>query len=217
MNNPQDYRFRSISEFIYSTGVRADEALRLNVDDVSFSEGCAKVFGKGKKERVVPVGKTALRHLEIYLAGVRPLFLRTPSETAVWLGATGRRLCYHTLLRRFIILPSSSGIRVTPHVLRRSCATELLRNGASVWAVKEILGHDDLETLEHYAHLDIADLKATHARCHPRESAFQNGENTDRASDLNTDLSVARSRELDSSNRYHRRFRRGSSRGKASA
>ena len=165
------FRDRAMLELLYSSGIRAAELCGMDVADVDLDNATAIVTGKGNKQRVVPIGKTALRLLESYLRGVRPFLVREPSERALWLNAQGTRLRYHTLLRRMhehtdrLDLPVS----VTPHTFRRSCTTELIRGGANLWHVKELLGHEDLDTLHHYTRLTIADLKKTHARCHPRE------------------------------------------------
>jgi site-specific recombinase XerD len=170
MNGPGDFLFRALTEFVYSSGVRAKETLQLNVADVDFVERRARVMGKGEKERMVPIGKTSARLLENYLVGVRPQFLRDPAEPALWLNESGRRLEYTSLRARFKARDNAAeGQHVRPHVLRRSCATELIRSGASLWAVKELLGHEDIETLEHYALLDMKDLREMHVRCHPRD------------------------------------------------
>lgn len=119
----------------------------------------------------MPIGKTALRLVTSYLRGVRPFLARDAGERALWLTRAGHRLPYHTLLKRVrhhgerLALP----VAITPHTFRRSCTTELIRGGANLWHVKELLGHEHLDTLQHYAKLTIADLKKTHTRCHPRE------------------------------------------------
>ncbi len=142
-----------------------------DVADVDLTHATAIVTGKGNKQRVVPVGKTALRLVTSYLRGVRPFLVRDAAERALWLTRAGARLPYHTLLKRVrlhgdrLALP----VAVTPHTFRRSCTTELIRGGANLWHVKELLGHEHLDTLQHYAKLTIADLKKTHAKCHPRE------------------------------------------------
>lgn len=111
-----------------------------------------------------------MKHLEIYLDGVRPRLLHRADEQAFWLNHWGTRLeC--TSLREWFAARNEGGLQIRPHMLRRACATELLRSGASPWIVKELLGHDDLQTIEHYALLDLADIQEMHARCHPRDRA----------------------------------------------
>jgi site-specific recombinase XerD len=168
---PSGFRDRVILEILYSTGIRAAELLGLQVADIDLTAGLARVMGKGRKERMVPVGRTAVRLLESYLQAVRPLLLRDPTVQAVFVDDAGLPLPYHTLRRRVHFYASKAGLRVqvTPHTFRRSCTTEMLRAGANMYHVKEMLGHESLDTLKHYALLTIQDLKKTHRRCHPRE------------------------------------------------
>jgi len=158
-------------EMLYSTGVRVGELLGLDVRDVDLTNATAVVLGKGRKQRVVPIGKTALRLLESYLKAVRPFLLQQGGEQALFLNQDGKRMPYHTFRRILQRQATSAGldITVTPHTYRRSCTTELIRSGANLYHVKELLGHQSLETLKHYTKLTIEDLKATHARCHPSE------------------------------------------------
>lgn len=168
---PAGFRDRVIVEVLYSTGIRAAELLGLGLGDVDFDAGVAKVIGKGRKERMVPIGRTAARHLESYMRAVRPLLLQDPTVQAVFVDGAGAPLPYHTLRRRISSYGARAGlgIRVTPHTFRRSCTTEMLRAGANMYHIKEMLGHESLDTLKHYAMLTIYDLKKTHRRCHPRE------------------------------------------------
>jgi integrase/recombinase XerD len=114
---------------------------------------------------------SAARYLETYIRVIRPHFLHDAAETALFLNGPGNRLPYHTLRRLIHAYSEAAGldITVTPHTFRRSCTTELLRSGANMYHVKELLGHESLETLKHYAKLTITDLKRTHRRCHPME------------------------------------------------
>lgn len=170
-STPAGWRDRLILELLYTTGVRAAELIGLNIPDLDLRHATALVSGKGNKQRVVPIGQTALRLLESYLRAVRPFLLREPAEPALLLDHRGRRLRYHTLLRLVHQHTAGAGlpVAVTPHTFRRSCATEMIRGGANLYHVKELLGHESLETLKHYTRLTIQDLKKTHRQCHPRE------------------------------------------------
>jgi site-specific recombinase XerD len=169
----ETWRNRVMLEVLYSTGIRVGELLALNVTDVDFDNATAVVLGKGNKQRVVPIGKTARRLLESYLKAVRPFLLSQADDRALFLNRAGQRMPYHTFRRIVHRSAEAAGleINVTPHTFRRSCTTELIRGGANLYHVKELLGHENLETLKHYTKLTIEDLKATHARCHPREQA----------------------------------------------
>jgi integrase/recombinase XerC len=169
------WRDRAMLELLYSAGLRARELLGLNVADVDFKSATAIVFGKGQKERIVPIGKTALRLVESYVKGVRPFLLKDPKESAMFLNRVGKRFPYEALLRRVHFYSKGIGVNlnVTPHTFRRSCATEMIRAGANLYHVKDLLGHETLDTLRHYAKLNVEDLRKTLARCHPRERADQ--------------------------------------------
>lgn len=166
----RDHTIRAAVEVLYSTGMRPCELLAMDIEHIDREAGFARVMGKGKRERLVPLGRRALRELDSYVQGVRPMLLREPTERALWLNALGRRMGYCTLREslneRF---PSCGQIRFTAYSLRRACATELIRANASIWAVKELLGHQSLDEIEHYVQLTVTDLQNVHARCHPRD------------------------------------------------
>lgn len=169
---PEGYRNRAMIELLYSSGLRAAELLGLDVGDVDFAHATATVTGKGNKQRVVPIGRTALRCLESFLKAVRPFMLRDRAERAVFLDRQGQRLRYNAfaqIVRACAARAGLDGVHITAHTFRRSCATELLRGGANMYHVKDLLGHETLNTLKHYAKLTITDLKKTHEKCHPRE------------------------------------------------
>jgi len=167
----EGFRNRTMLELLYSSGIRAAELLGLNLADLDLAARTAVVMGKGRKQRVVPFGATAAKFLETYIKAIRPHLLCNASQPALLLDSNGRRLPYHTLRRIVHACREASGldIVVTPHTFRRSCTTELLRSGANMYHVKELLGHESLDTLKPYALLTITDLKKTHRKCHPRE------------------------------------------------
>ncbi|MCF7689352.1 MAG: tyrosine-type recombinase/integrase [Cephaloticoccus sp.] len=169
--NPAGWQFRTMLEFLYTSGVRADELLGLNTISLDLANRTARIMGKGSKERIVPFGETARRYLETYLRSIRPLLLRDPAEAAVWLTREGARIPYYTFRRQLVELSNRAKlpVEVTAHTFRRSFTTELIRGGANIYHVKELLGHESLETLKAYTKLTIVDLKKTHGRCHPRE------------------------------------------------
>jgi len=169
--NTEGFRDRAMMELLYTSGVRVRELLLLDVGDVDLKNATALVMGKGRKQRMVPVGTTALKFLESYWVAVRPFLLKERTERAFFLDRKGKRLNYQNFLRRVHVYAQRAGLAadVTPHTFRRSCTTELIRGGANLYHVKELLGHEDLETLKHYAKLTILDLKKTHEKCHPRE------------------------------------------------
>ena len=169
-NDLLGYRDRAMLELLYSSGVRSAELLGLNTFDVDVKSRTMMVTGKGRKQRVVPIGKTALRHVTTYIKAVRPYLLQDPTQTALFIGHKGERLKYRAFLKCVHAHARRLGYDgVSPHTFRRSCTTELIRGGANMYHVKELLGHESLDTLKHYTRLTINDLKNTHAKCHPRE------------------------------------------------
>lgn len=169
-------RDRALLELLYSSGLRRAEASVLDVTDVDLVNGTVLVrCGKGGKDRLVPLGKNAAEAVRRYLEKARPLLARKPGLMALFLvadrcGQTGNRLSGVAIKYRIALLARSAGIerRVTPHALRHSLATHLLRAGADVRHVQAILGHARVDTTEAYTHLVIGDLARAHARSHPR-------------------------------------------------
>jgi integrase/recombinase XerD len=163
-------RDRAILEVLYGTGIRVGECVRLDLQDVALREGRLLVRnGKGKKDRVVPLVGQAFAALERYLREVRHALVRDPRKQAVFLSAIGTRLSAVMLQRQVRQYAKTLGLRVTPHVLRHSCATHLLRHGADVREIQQLLGHRALETTALYTKVDVSDLAVVLARAHPRE------------------------------------------------
>jgi integrase/recombinase XerD len=164
------WRDRALLEFAYAAGVRVSELTSLKVRDLDLSEGFAAVFGKGAKERLVPVGRAAQRALDVYLRELRPGLAKAGGEGVVFLNAQGKpltRMGVWKILRKHV---KASGIRkrVTPHTLRHSFATHLLEGGADLAAVQEMLGHADISTTQIYTHVDREYLRDVHRKFHPR-------------------------------------------------
>ncbi|MGH7554286.1 MAG: site-specific tyrosine recombinase XerD [Longimicrobiales bacterium] len=164
------WRDKALLEFAYASGVRVSELTALKVRDVDLQEGLAAVVGKGSKERLVPVGRSALRALDVYLREIRPGLARGDTEGTVFLNQRGRplsRMGVWTILRKHV---QRAGIhkRVTPHTLRHSFATHLLEGGADLAAVQEMLGHADIATTQIYTHVEREYLRDVHRRFHPR-------------------------------------------------
>lgn len=167
--SPRQLMLRALVEMAYSTALRPCELLRLNVRDVEAERGLLRVLGKGDKRRLVPLGRKAGRLVENYILAVRPLLLCDPNETALWLSWVGKRLGYAGLIALLHKnVRGKNAEDITWYSFRRACATELARSGASLWAIKEILGHEHLDTLKHYVVFSLDDLKQAHLRCHPR-------------------------------------------------
>lgn len=164
------WRDRAVLELLYATGMRVSELSELPLSAVDHDEGFVTVFGKGSKERLVPVGEPALRALARYLQEVRPKLDRGKGGGRVFLNARGTpltRMAVWTLVRK---AARRAGIRrkVSPHTLRHTFATHLLEGGADLVAVQELLGHADISTTQIYTHVDREYLRDVHRKYHPR-------------------------------------------------
>ncbi|MBI1823929.1 MAG: tyrosine recombinase XerC [Nitrospirae bacterium] len=166
---PFDLRDRAILETIYSTGIRAEEAVRLNIEDLHSKEKLIKVRGKGKKERIVPIGAPAIAAIDKYLEQFR-LETRYGEGKPLFLNRFGGRLTTRSLGRIVAKYSSSMGdaMRISPHGLRHSYATHLLDNGADLRSIQELLGHATLSTTQRYTHLSMEHLVRVYDDAHPR-------------------------------------------------
>jgi integrase/recombinase XerD len=165
-------RDRAVLELLYATGARVSEVCGLDVATLRLDLGYARVVGKGRKERIVPVGRAAIAAVEEYVVEARPRLLKAdrPMEAALFLSRGGRRLDRHAMWRLIVRRAQAIGVRPvpSPHTLRHSFATHLLSGGAGVRAVQELLGHANVATTQVYTHVDGARLRAIHSRFHPR-------------------------------------------------
>jgi len=169
IGDPHYWRDKAMLEFAYASGVRVGELITMNVRDLALQDGFATVFGKGAKERLVPIGRAARRALDVYLRELRPVLARS-GVTTVFLNARGTPLTRMGVLKILRKHVKRAGIRkrVTPHTLRHSFATHLLEGGADLAAVQEMLGHADISTTQIYTHVDREYLRDVHRKFHPR-------------------------------------------------
>lgn len=166
------YRDKTMLELLYATGMRVSELVNVPVKNVDMKMQYVIVMGKGSKERMLPLGRTALHYLEHYLSVVRPQLLHGKPDAASELFVTGwggpmtRERFYEII----VAYGKSAGInkRVTPHMLRHSFATHLLNNGTDLRIVQELLGHADISTTQIYTHLDVERLREVYDKTHPR-------------------------------------------------
>ncbi len=157
---PKGIRDRAILETLYSCGLRVSELTSLNMGDLFFGEGYLRVVGKGDKERLVPISDNARTQIEAYLEHRTPTSI---NEERLFLNNRGRaltRVMIFTIIKRATTLAGINK-RVSPHTFRHSFATHLLRGGASIRQVQEMLGHEDITTTEIYTHLEMEDLRHT--------------------------------------------------------
>lgn len=167
-------RDRTILELLYGTGLRNGEMCSLTLDLVDLAVHQVRLQkGKGGKGRVLPLGQEAQVWLELYLESVRPYWLRNAAVTAVFLDRWGSgpiTRCTVSMLVRSLGKRAGLGKAVTPHSLRHSCATHMLRRGAGLRHIQQMLGHEQLSSTEHYTRVDVTDLRRVLSRCHPRET-----------------------------------------------
>ena len=170
-HTPLDIRDRAMFELLYSAGLRVSELVSLKVMNLLANRGWIRVFGKGSKERVVPLGSHAAKWMEKYLNEARPLLSGKGRETdIVFLNHLGRPISRKGVWKIVHKSAEAAGIKkpVSPHTLRHSFATHLLEGGADLRAVQEMLGHTDISTTQIYTHLDKSYLKEVHKTYHPR-------------------------------------------------
>lgn len=164
-------RDKAILELLYATGLRVSELVGLQLDSVNHNVGYVRVLGKGRKERIVPLGRPALAALNRYLTRLRPQLASRHSGDALFLSRTGRPIERSAVWRLVRKNARGAGItkNVSPHTLRHSFATHLLQGGADLRIVQELLGHADVATTQIYTHVDESRLKSVHQRYHPRQ------------------------------------------------
>lgn len=166
------HRDAALLEFLYSTGARVGEAATLSVGDIDATLGCAKVLGKGRKERLCPLGTPALRALDRMFAAQRLVWGKPDAgkNAPVFLGWKGTRLTTRSMERIMIKCLLAAGIpgEFTPHALRHSFATHMLDAGADLRAVQELLGHASLSTTQIYTHVSVDHLRRVYHDAHPR-------------------------------------------------
>jgi integrase/recombinase XerC len=166
-NDPLAIRDRAIMELLYSSGLRLSELLNLELGDLDLKDGTVRVTGKGRKTRVVPVGRHARSALQQWL-GIRATF--TTQSSVLFLSRRGERLAPRTVQQRLQQWGSKRGLpmRLHPHMLRHSCASHVLESSSDLRAVQELLGHADIATTQIYTHLDFQHLAKVYDNAHPR-------------------------------------------------
>ena len=165
---PEGVRDRAMVELMYSTGVRLGELRALTIHSPDTANGTLRVMGKGRRERVVPLGRHAVRWLERWLREARPALARGVDEEALLLNALGGPMSAATIHHILDAASERAGIRrANPHAIRRACATHMLANGAHPVEIQHLLGHATLGSLGRYLLATVADLKKTHKKSKP--------------------------------------------------
>jgi integrase/recombinase XerD len=170
LKSAEGIRDVAMLELLYATGVRVSELVKLSTNDVNLQAGYVIAFGKGRKERIIPLGSKAAESVRVYLAQSRPALLKGRTHRALFITRLGRgftRQGFWKLLGRYV---RAAGIsrRISPHKLRHSFATHLVERGADLRAVQAMLGHADLGTTQIYTHVHRARLRAVYDQFHPR-------------------------------------------------
>lgn len=163
-------RDRSMMEVMYASGLRVSELVGLDIEHVNLGEGIVKVLGKGRKERIVPIGSKAQTAMANYLARREELLDKSHPTKAIFLNRQGTRITPRSVERMVQKYLKSSGIQkeVTPHVLRHSFATHMLNSGADLRGIQELLGHSSLSTTQKYTHVSVDKLMDVYEKAHPK-------------------------------------------------
>ena len=176
LNKPCNYRDRVIFEVTYSSGIRRMEIANLTIYDIDLNGGFIHIKkGKGAKDRIIPVGKTAVRLLSYYISEIRPRLLKNNfSEQALFLSCRGKKLEPVSIQYIFYsrIIKSNIGKKFSCHSFRHACATEMLKGGASIKHVQEMLGHSSLASTQIYTRIQPEDLLEVHKKTHPSWTLF---------------------------------------------
>jgi integrase/recombinase XerD len=163
-------RDRALLELLYATGMRVSEVVELPIDQINLKLGYVRCIGKGRKERIIPVGRPAIEAVRRYVEILRPRLLGDRHTPALFLSRTGRPLDRTNMWRLVRKYAAAAGIAggLSPHTLRHCFATHMLAGGADLRILQELLGHADLTTTQVYTHVDEAQLKQVHQKYHPR-------------------------------------------------
>jgi integrase/recombinase XerD len=168
-------RDRAMFELLYAGGARVSEVADARLEDLKLEMGYILVRGKGDKERMVPLGIPAQQSLQQYLKSGRDVLVREKHSPLLFVGANARRLTRQRVWQLVGKASSASGRHASPHMLRHSCATHMVENGADLRTVQTILGHSDISTTQVYTHVALDRLKSVYAKHHPRAKERSHG------------------------------------------
>jgi integrase/recombinase XerD len=166
----QGIRDRALLELLYASGMRVSEVVNLKVSDMNLDIGFVRCLGKGQKERIIPVGKSAILALRRYLDKTRPKLAKKEATQFLFLSRMGKRISRQSiwkLVKQYALKAKIKKV-IKPHTLRHSFATHLLERGADLRSVQEMLGHSDISTTQVYTHINKDRLKSIHQKFHPR-------------------------------------------------
>ena len=166
------YRNKAMLELMYSSGLRVSELLNLEVNNIDFNMNLVRVFGKGSKERIVPIDDIATKYLDEYINGYRNTLLKNKESDILFLNSRGDKLTRQGFFKILKTIAREKGIKkeLSPHTLRHSFATHLLNHGADLRSIQTMLGHENIETTQIYTHVSDNYIKENYNESHPRST-----------------------------------------------
>ena len=170
LNDAFSYRNKAMLELMYSSGLRVSELLNLEVNNIDFNMNLVRVFGKGSKERIVPIDDIATKYLDEYINVYRNTLLKNKESDVLFINSRGDKLTRQGFFKILKIIAKEKGIKkeLSPHTLRHSFATHLLNHGADLRSIQTMLGHENIETTQIYTHVSDNFIKENYDEAHPR-------------------------------------------------
>ena len=170
LEEPLDIRNRAILELMYATGIRISEMLNLTINDIFWEEELLRVFGKGRKERIIPIAGKSLSYVKQYYQTIHPILSRKKPTNILFLNYSGEKMSRMGFWKILQKLTLQAGIKksISPHTIRHSFATHLLEAGANLRIVQTLLGHTSINTTQIYTNIDMRFIKENHSMYHPR-------------------------------------------------
>lgn len=170
LKDAYDYRNKAMLELMYSSGLRVSELLNLTINNIDFDMNLVRIFGKGSKERIVPISEVATKYLFEYINLYRNTLIKNKVTDVIFLNSRGNKLSrqgFFKILKQIALLKGINR-EISPHVLRHSFATHLLNNGADLRSIQTMLGHENIETTQIYTHVSNNYVKQNYDEAHPR-------------------------------------------------
>ena len=169
LNDHYSYRNKAMLELMYATGLRVSELVELKISDIDFNDDIIRIMGKGSKERIIPIGDIALEYLEKYINNHRSLMLKGYNIDYVFLNNHGKKMTRQGFFKIIKKMAKDKGINreISPHTLRHSFASHLLKYGADLRTIQELLGHSDISTTQVYTHIANEELRKNYDEYHP--------------------------------------------------
>ena len=166
---PFDYRNKAMLELMYATGLRVSELVKVKLQDIDFNDDIIRTFGKGSKERIIPIGEYAKEYLKKYIELYRPLLLIKGNSDYVFINNHGSNMTRQGFFKIIKKIAKEKDIKseISPHTLRHSFASHLLKYGADLRTIQELLGHSDISTTQIYTHISHEELKKNYEEYHP--------------------------------------------------